>query len=93
MENVMDMRLEIERLKKENKILQQKNNRLIKDMDNARILFKERNIVTRKMKQIKEQKLEHFNLFLKFCNESVIALDSDLRFIYSSDSFLKRIGY
>lgn len=93
MEKVMDMRLEIERLKKENKILQQKNNRLIKDMDNARILFKERNIVTRKMKQIKEQKLEHFNLFLKFCNESVIALDSDLRFIYSSNSFLKRIGY
>lgn len=74
MEKVMDMRLEIERLKKENKILQQKNNRLIKDMDNARILFKERNIVTRKMKQIKEQKLEYFNLFLKFCNESVIAL-------------------
>lgn len=74
MEKVMDMRLEIERLKKENKILQQKNNRLIKDMNNTRILFKERNIVTRKMKQIKEQKLEYFNLFLKFCNESVIAL-------------------
>lgn len=74
MEKVMDMRLEIKRLKKENKILQQKNNRLIKDMNNTRILFKERNIVTRKMKQIKEQKLEYFNLFLKFCNESVIAL-------------------
>lgn len=74
MEKVMDMRLEIERLKKENKILQQKNNRLIKDMNNTRIIFKERNIVTRKMKQIKEQKLEYFNLFLKFCNESVIAL-------------------
>lgn len=71
MEKVMDMRLEIERLKKENKILQQKNNRLIKDMNNTRILFKERNIVTRKMKQIKEQKLEYFNLFLKFCNERV----------------------
>ncbi len=45
MEKVMDMRLEIKRLKKENKILQQKNNRLIKDMNNTRILFKERNIV------------------------------------------------
>ncbi len=93
MENVIYMKLEIERLKKENRVLQQKNERLKKDMDNARILFNERNIVTRKMKQIKEQKLDHFNLFLKFCKESVIALDSDLRFIYSSDSFLKRIGY
>lgn len=93
MENIQELRLEIEKLKKENKVLEQKNSRLKKDMENARILFKERDIIARKMKEIKEQRLEHFNLFLKYCGESVIALDSDLRFLYSSYSFLWRIGY
>ena len=87
-----DMELELKRLKKENEVLKQKNSRLIKDMENAKILFKERYIIARKMKQIKEQKIEHFNLFLKFCKESIIALDSNLRFIYSSESFVKRLG-
>lgn len=93
MSDIIDINLELEKLKKENEVLKKQNLRLKKDIENAKLHFKEKDIIDKKIKQIKEERLEYFNLFLKFCKESVIALDSDLRFIYTSDSFLKMIGH
>ncbi|WP_195250941.1 ATP-binding protein [Romboutsia sp. 1001713B170207_170306_H8] len=93
MSDIIDINLELEKLKKENEVLKKQNLRLKKDIENAKLHFKEKDIIDKKIKQIKEERLEYFNLFLKFCKESVIALDSDLRFIYTSDSFFKMIGH
>lgn len=92
MQYIKERELELNNLKKENYILIEENRKLKNEIEKAKAFFEERDIIASRMKKIKEEKLEYFNLFLKFCKESVISLDSDLRIIYSSDSFYKMLG-
>ena len=82
---IKELEEKIIELQSTNKLLIQKNNRLRKDIDNAKIIFRERETLAKRMKIEKERKLEYFNIFLKHCGELVLAVDKDLQLLYSTE--------
>lgn len=88
---IYELEERIEKLERENKVLKQKNKRIESDMIHARMILNERSILAKKMKASKEKRLEYFNLFLKYCGEIIIAVDKDLKLIYSSDIYKKAL--
>ena len=66
MQYIKERELELNNLKKENYILIEENRKLKNEIEKAKAFFEERDIIASRMKKIKEEKLEYFNLFLKF---------------------------
>lgn len=89
---IKELEENIIKLQNENKLLLQRNTRLQKDMYNAKIMFKERESLAQRMKVEKEKKLEYFNMFLKHCGEVVLAVDKDLKLLYSTNLYNEALG-
>ena len=88
---IKELEEKLHRIEKENKVLKQKNTRMQKDIDNAKIIFREREILAHRMKVDKEIKLDYFNIFLKYCGETVLAVDKDLQLLYSTELYKKAL--
>lgn len=86
---VEELERKLQVLENENKVLKQKNIKIEREFHKVKSVLKEREILAKSLKFEKEKRLEYFNLFLKHCGEIIIAVDKNLKIIYSTEIYKK----